>query len=951
MEEKDPTELLLPAAIKEAFEAAKSGNFFTSYGIAENDVNDFSCTSALNDEDDDTLLRDKLRNFTNCVTDRLVCLQPDDDQDDSYSSLTPKKKRRKVYKYLLAQEKQELILSEIRQLLSRQRNTNNNGTTGEKSNEEGDEEGSRSVSLVSGLEDDDYGSTSISTKKSRKKSRKRKRRSKERERGEKKKKKHKKRRREKEILSEDDNNNYSEEDPDDEPLQDEPLEDDDDDDDKGPTPHLPPTSQTYQEAKEAFERKRDYELSKIPEEEKARFRKTVFVKWNKQQLGALVLSPYDVAPPVRDNYLVMAERTQKINRAMTVLIFWFGTEDFSQAYSFVPKSSITSHEAGMKQNLGSIPKRIQTKIDKGLKLTKQESQIVRGLEEMQKVSELEPEERVKYCAPEFKEEYEEQFQQEEYVDEIKEIEPAPSPEEKKEKKTKTKKEKPPKRKPGRPKKKEKKEDVEEPIPKKKVAKVKKSDDIQEDLGDPELSDIPSDDDENDDNFSDGNDVESEEEDADFEKGRKDGNRKRKSEKADGSQKKPKRKRKVDMTEEEFAEYEEERKAKKRQQEKERRERKRAEKLADSPESSPAPKKEKKPSMRERLRQEQAAFTECEREFLPIMDDLNTFVESKEADLIKSCLESLLEKLDIITPPFIREYLVGLLIKKVRTTFSDSHPEIKTLCKTVTGNMKRIFGEKDDLVPENFKPKKLVLVRKEEQKKEEQKNELKNIKKLDSHVNEKEDALESRDEVEPSKERSEPSTPAEDKKEIVDTSISVPRKNPKPVQESPAPAPIQKPARKSFSIKGLFDRPKTPVPSHKKMPLETPTSSASERISKRDTPSWVTSEGAVDSSLRDNDERLFALEFLVDASLHFPSEKYNHELIAVKIEASIFNLSKRRVNDAYWEKVHDIATALADKSRKGLLVRHILNGNFPTVDGLVKLSRKELHAYLEGGNTN
>ena len=79
---------------------------------------------------------------------------------------------------------------------------------------------------------------------------------------------------------------------------------------------------------------------------------------------------------------------------MTFLVYWYGFEP-KEAYSFLPPKQFKMYNEGLAMNLGTLPTKIQKKVDSGKTLTKKENDLVRGLEEMRADLAKAPEERTK----------------------------------------------------------------------------------------------------------------------------------------------------------------------------------------------------------------------------------------------------------------------------------------------------------------------------------------------------------------------------------------------------------------------------------------------------------------------------------------------------------------------------------------------------------------------------
>mmetsp|Transcript_2026 Transcript_2026/g.3864 ORF Transcript_2026/g.3864 Transcript_2026/m.3864 type:complete len:382 (+) Transcript_2026:1-1146(+) len=63
----------------------------------------------------------------------------------------------------------------------------------------------------------------------------------------------------------------------------------------------------------------------------------------------------------------------------------------------------------------------------------------------------------------------------------------------------------------------------------------------------------------------------------------------------------------------------------------------------------------------------------------------------------------MESVDLLTPSFVREYQIGQLVKRVKKSFEVTHPEVKSHCKRLSAEMKRVYNEKERKVPDGFEP--------------------------------------------------------------------------------------------------------------------------------------------------------------------------------------------------------------------------------------------------------
>lgn len=159
--------------------------------------------------------------------------------------------------------------------------------------------------------------------------------------------------------------------------------------------------------------------------------------------------------------------------------------------------------------------------------------------------------------------------------------------------------------------------------------------------------------------------------------------------------------------------------------------------------------------------------------------------------------------------------------------------------------------------------------------------------------------------------------------------------------------------KKFSIMDIMKKKDSKQNSVGGAPDRMSSSSAAGTSSKKTVPSWVTAPlPNFDSFVgcEQREDRMFALEFLLQAAAHFPGGKgANEESIARSLELAIFDWSKSKgsFGDTYWEKVHAIVAALTGKREVGTLIDFILEGSFPSAKAVVLLSFDNLANSFEG----
>ncbi|KAL7535840.1 hypothetical protein ACHAWF_005290 [Thalassiosira exigua] len=101
-------------------------------------------------------------------------------------------------------------------------------------------------------------------------------------------------------------------------------------------------------------------------------------------------------------------------------------------------------------------------------------------------------------------------------------------------------------------------------------------------------------------------------------------------------------------------------------------------------------------------EQQKLFSMCEETFCPMMDRLTV---AKDASNVKSalkCINSIMERVELLTPSFLLAYPLGMLVKSVRKLFEKDYPQVKEQCKELTVQMKRVYSEKEATVPDGFK---------------------------------------------------------------------------------------------------------------------------------------------------------------------------------------------------------------------------------------------------------
>ncbi len=356
----------------------------------------------------------------------------------------------------------------------------------------------------------------------------------------------------------------------------------------------------------------------------------------------------------------------------------------------------------------------------------------------------------------------------------------------------------------------------------------------------------------------------------------------------------------------------------------------------------------------RLEEEQLKFAKCEEIFLPIMDKLTQATDDINAKVALDCIGIIIEKVELLTPPFLRDYSLGMLVKSVRKTFEIVHPEVRDCCKRLTTEMKRVYTEKENKVPDDFEPVKVKPNTKQDTPTSDVKKKLPaaNIAsdsgKLDKVVAKSEKNAIKGEKVEveisvPSRHNSEMSLSESSTRMMV--SITSSEYIPNVVTSDP---PQPKP-KKTFSIKGMFDKPKPSAKPSILVPMSSAVTSCHPSPKPKSLPSWVTGPAMKKEDFHEQHmkERTFGLEFLVDAASSVMStEKFDPISVSQSFELAIFAETKLRGRDwhQYWEKIHDVVAMLSPgKGKRNAIFQGIISGDYREPSELVKLSRREIQS--------
>jgi len=378
----------------------------------------------------------------------------------------------------------------------------------------------------------------------------------------------------------------------------------------------------------------------------------------------------------------------------------------------------------------------------------------------------------------------------------------------------------------------------------------------------------------------------------------------------------------------------------------------------------------------RVKKEQERFRSCEKKFLQLVRRWEIAAGNKDANQLSRIYDELLVNMKHFTAPFIEEYGMSDLMKQSKKIGDD-----KEKFKQVMTEFKKVYLEKKDAVPEGFKA-------------------IKESEMKTSSIDEKTEIT-----IDESKRTKTPAQPKleegatkskQDKLSIQDKPMGIIPKSMKqsrvgasdgdtktPLKLEPfsqkkklSTAKVDK--KKGFSLTKLM----RPVSSSSHPGLvgdDLPSSSGGEpstissQSSKQNQaiPSWTLQ--AMSTETPSNENRLFGLEFLQQATSYIPESKnVNHNAIVHNLELSIYNWSigdsnehkkykgignnKNHDNDndndndndsvdwwvdKYWSKIHDLVACISGKRMKGTLAEMIAAGKFATPDKLICISDDDL----------
>jgi hypothetical protein len=593
---------------------------------------------------------------------------------------------------------------------------------------------------------------------------------------------------------------------------------------------------------------------------------------------------------------------------MSYLVYWYGQENMSNAYSFCAKAQIMTYEDGVKKKHDKLPPNVQKKVDAGRKLTKAEKELVKGYEEMEADLLRQPEERTAFEG--FHEDYENDvfirtlMTGEDSGEELissdeeslssasssSELDSGSDDDEVQQRPKAKKAKKPAAKKP--------KTLAEPPI----APTVEEEMDFAED-------EVSSDEDLKDEEvvLSEETSESEEERDADYIvnepglKGKKNKSSEKKEQKKKGGGKPPKEK-----------------------------------KPKEGPKSN---------SVLARNRKEHKLFRQNQEMFIPILEKWKSYIMDEDASSIEGVLQEMLTLVDQMGAPFMVAYNVSPLMKDTKDLLRQKNVDMASH-KKLKKMLWKSYDEKKKLVPEGFVSKMEKQVKKKIKRDESDsatKDDRKPKAKISKAKQEKRKSVESSslDRIEST--NSLPGSLAQSSATHgtpVQRVYSQGSTSPKPSIASPIrKVQAKKPEKASFSLSNMIN--KKPSASRSSEVDVNRNSQSSQTSATKSLPLWLTSAPTDDvaSLPAEQVDRLLALEFLQSMASYFPEEKVNRESVARSLEAAIYqwSMGQYRKEEAYWPKVHAIVAAVCGKTKSGTLLDAIVAGEYESAMDVVTLS--------------
>jgi len=321
--------------------------------------------------------------------------------------------------------------------------------------------------------------------------------------------------------------------------------------------------------------------------------------------------------------------------------------------------------------------------------------------------------------------------------------------------------------------------------------------------------------------------------------------------------------------------------------------------------------------------EQTQFLQCEHLFLEDMAHLCKAVEEGNEKQSLFILDNIEKNLEQITPSFVRESKIGILLKNVRYVFEHIKPNeaVRMKAKALTRSLKDIYAKKGG-DSNKFSPRRSKSWK------------LKNIVDM-SQIHRSTSADETVRGKEIEKIEYEEIAAKGHGTEAIDSTLRS--------SSSAQSQDIGKSSRKSFPLAKALERKPQMVSLTQNFLSEqqnVPTTMTSS-----DFPKWLTEE-SVDQRIYEDKRRWTGTQSLLDACDVFKSEKVKPSSIAYALEKAIFEEFGDNM-EKYWEKINQIYCAIKGLNTLGTIVPRIEEGKFFRPRSIILIPERFLMQSFKG----
>jgi hypothetical protein len=347
------------------------------------------------------------------------------------------------------------------------------------------------------------------------------------------------------------------------------------------------------------------------------------------------------------------------------------------------------------------------------------------------------------------------------------------------------------------------------------------------------------------------------------------------------------------------------------------------------------------------KREKKAFRDCEARYCPLLEKWREVLSSRNPTKLNSILKTkVLIEVEDFSPTFIETYNVSGLVKQSKILLKEMNEDLDIYNK-VREAFKSTYEEKKKGIPKDLKIPKSSAKRKQESK---------------DSVKPGDPDAEADRYVKPT------SSPIRVKTEgQLLTEVAIPRRETSGSSHTSAlvagtanstkPNALPTVERLTFRLVDLMGQGPKDVAqgsaseSIPRAPTNAPhvTPSSASNV----TPSWMIE---CTSDLLRHDQRMLALEFLLEMASTFPIDVLNPDALARSLEFAIFESATGRKDigeeawlNPYWKKIHTIVACVSGKLKPGSLFQRVLGGYFKNAVDLVNLSKEELDTAFEAND--